>query len=250
MPEFFVKAGKTINVDLPARFVFIDSVTDGKSVLLKGKGISIDIEYLVRGGGKLSNIPEEVVDWEIKNVNTTDVIVVLQYGGIFYDENRLDGDINAITKSANLTKNFNEYYGSETEGIIVNTYTVIGLANPLGSIVDLFIKSIQFSALTPFCAIGRMGTGPFNGTASPGLNLQLNKDSSKPNGEGFVGRGGLTLAEFLPVVASYMPSSIDGSVVTIDYSDAPLRIGQNETLLVMTGSTDKALSASFQWFEE
>lgn len=249
MPEFLIKAGASINFELPARYILIDSVTAGKSVILKGRSGNLDFEYNVRGGGKLSNLHEVVTQWVIKNENSIDVDVVLQGGEILYDENRLDGDVNSLTRPANLTLDKNQFFKGETLIAIVGQFSVFGLINKAGSGKKVYISKIKNTCFGVPIYIERSTEAAVAadlGGVIPLENKMLNEV-------------GATAAEFrigYPVAApagsslALFETTASGEMVSISFDNSPIEIGEGEAVTFIPGSSNNKNSIYLEVFEE
>jgi hypothetical protein len=245
MPSFTVKAGAILNIDLPARYILIDSVTRGLSIILKGRSAHLDLEYVVRGGGKLSGLPEVVSNWVLDNrSNSVDVDVVLQGGEVFYDENRLDGDINALTRFDNLTDDGNAYVFSGYMAGVAGNHGCIEIFNPASSGLEVVIERIKFwHAGTNVVGVRTTANfGSVSGAAS-------NKISSSSVSNSLTG----TFSHMTPYLAG-----INGNIATLtaannaaslDYKNTPPVLREGEGLLLYGSTTNQATSAMVEFIE-
>jgi len=251
MATFTVKAGASVNFDLPARYILIDSVTAGLSVVLRGRSDNLDLEYDVRGGGKLSGLPEIVTHWTLQNKNAIDVDVVLQGGQVFYDENRLDGDVNALVRSDNLTVDGNQFLIGYDDPANVGFRSQVGLWNPVGSAVDVIVGKLLVNGAASSFYLGYDVTKAGYNNFTPGFypNKKINSPIGKAQIYSMVTGFDVMYYNNNIYPISQVPIDSGSSVTMFDFKAQPLIIPEGRMLLVISSVDNSRISASFEYSE-
>lgn len=260
MVKFTVKVGSGLNFDFPVRYLIIDSITDGKSLRLRSMDSDLDIDLTVRGGGKISQMPELVSRWRFDNYNAIDVDVIVQGGSVFYDENRLEGsvsvigdvtisgDVNALTRFDNLTKYENQFVGGFSTGASIDNYTYIGLYNPVGSNVISYLNRYAISAFGQTMSINTINETDYlanvwvvdatwknkniGGVVSKTKKLYI--DTPVTIGEAFID----------------VSSDANGTPFSMDFQNSPIRINEGTGILFYPKVVNNQNTTMLDFYEE
>lgn len=247
MPIFTVPANASINIDLPARYLLIDSITLGKSLILKGRSKNFDIEFTVRGGGKISQLPEVVSDWVFKNNNAIDVDVVIQGGEVYYDENRLDGDVNAITTVDNKTLNGNEFFCGHNIAAVVGRSSYAGLYNPVGSGIKTIVNAVEVQT-TFFSNYHFFNASDYAAANFPIDETCYNKEvgsgnsATKKVGGALIGWPGLIIDLSIP--------ANNFAITKLEMKKSPIVLPEGRGFIIKTAAANSQLTFYSEFYEE
>lgn len=251
MSKITVNTKNKFTEDIGGRSVFIDSIQLNADIVL---------EFVFDGGekekhsivaGSKFNSPDRLINEVIfYNANGFDVDIEYHYSSfLIYDEAKVIGDVNALTRFANLTKDGNQFYFGNNMSAIAGNYSMIGIYNPVGSGVMSYLTNMRLSASgdkMDFYSIDSVEYGLGSWIA----------DQSVPNKQlgGAVGKSHFLMDFASAKRGATMTISVstdsNGTPVPLDFGNAPIEIGEGEGVLLVPASVNTSNTTFIELFEE
>lgn len=246
MATYTIKAKSKADFSIPARYLFIESITAGLSARIRGIGENIETDHNIRAGSKIGQLPEVIQDWTIYNENNIDIDVEIQSGVVFYDENRTSGDINALTRYDNLSEDGNQFISGYNIPAVASTYSVIAFYNPPGSGIKTNIR------VSRLCAYGNVISIRYIVDNDWALLTDLaparNKILGGPDGKTRLGSG--NLFSYIGLQRAQLSTDTYGTPTANDYGNSPIILNEGVGLCFLVMALNSQMTAVIECSEE
>ncbi|MFK5947949.1 MAG: hypothetical protein QM500_04150 [Methylococcales bacterium] len=249
---FTIPANSVISKSFPARYMFVESVSiKGAEFTITSNDEDVPFEYVMSKGAKLSNFPKTLNSYLFENKTALDLKIELLAGQVLFDKNNIEGDINALTRSDNLTSDDNQFIAGYTvAGTAANT-AYMGLLNPANSGVNLNLSGIKVTAGSGQYSVNSLKSS--DGGLVNVTNLFLMNHNKLLGGNASKGQlYALSLAA-TPAGSNVLytaSSNINLSPNDTRFGESPIMIPPDWILFVKESVLNTKLISTFEWYEE
>jgi len=252
MPEIVVvPANSSVEYGFPARYLFVKDISIAGAIFtLKANGDSFSINEEMEKSSKISGLPETLTSWEFVNDTAVELTIIIKAGLVYYEEDKIVGDINSLTTPANKSIEGNQFIAGASQSPVVGQYSQIALNNPLSSGVEVVVSKMElyfdtnamiaFYDNVSFAALGltnlstilsdnynKLSSG-LTGQATMHYGSNVGYDNTKQ--KGFLTHGGFA------------------SISVLD-SSKPMHIEEGYALVITGSVTNKPANATLEWSE-
>jgi hypothetical protein len=252
MSEIFtVPASGTFRTGFPAANLFVEELSipdarfiiEGDVVMQNGDEFSFSEE--VKKGSRLQ-FPGVVYKWNFKNTSALPLTVTLKAGLIFYDEQRLVGDINALTRPENLTANGNRYFASDYYTASSGTYNQYGIYNPIGSGITAYINTMKIASSYQYVSIKKLDSTQWP-LYFPSSFPMKNKDIGGAAANVVTGVYQDIVTQ--GTLVSNLAVDTSGDLTDFDFGNSPIAISEGEAIAFAPGIDNQSLSIFAECWE-
>ncbi len=245
-----VKAGSSFPEDIGGRSIFIDSVQYDNSLFLKvvpAGGVSET--HKIVSGSKFKS-PDELIESVVFiNDSLIDLDVEYHYSAfLLYDEAKIIGDVNSLTRPANLSKDNNQFFGGLVQTATAADFNHIMLWNPPASGVSAWINTLRVNGRGSSVNIVKYN----NNTGFYDLSA-VGKGGANKNYQGGYPAAGLWAYKTTSKIGSYtatLPTDLYGVPTALDLGNKPIEVAEGAGLILQADTAEVVMSSFFEWFEE
>lgn len=230
---------------------FIQNIGTGSiKVVAKNLNKAVKQFSTVIGAGGWRSPESEYDHWVITNNSTValPVSVMIGKGEAGESKVQINADVNALTRPDNLTKDGNRYFGgNDIPAGGADNYGQIGIYNPVGSGVDVFIDVLRL------CNYGSpLAFRKFDSTDL--ASFFTNSFTSNKNIAGAVGNARFYYQWFTSIrIGSEISVSIStdtyGTATPLDFNNSPIKLSEGVGINFI-GDTNKQMTVFGELYEE
>lgn len=230
-------------------FKIESSTADVTVTLYNKKGTKIDF---VSGMGQGDGFVYEDGFHSMEMESATAQSVECNVTDLVMTSNNLVGNISALTTPDNLAKNGVSFFGGFESNAVASNYSFIGLRNPIGSGITVYVENIMLGSTGNTVMLLRHNA---NGISDvPVFTLEHNKQlfGARANARVQTGTSGISL----PVggaqddVIGTVPTDTQGSVSQVKMHGRPIELSEGEAIAARGIVVNTNVAAFFEWFEE
>lgn len=251
MQEIFIlPASGYITIDIPAKFFYVkDITTPGASIRVQATGQTFDIDEVLGKGAKLSFLPEVVNTWFITNQSAIQQTVILKLGLVYYEEDSIVGDIDALVRFDDLTSDKNEFCAGSVSAGAGALYQMNALVNPAGSNKNFLITNLSLQSDHGTVKLtSRAGLPSYGSDMTTILSLTHNKYLGQANGAGrfYAGSGAVTFGTDIMTV----PCGVTENTFNMMLNEKPFLVPPGYSFGMFSGALNYGLKTGIHWKEE
>lgn len=249
MPRITVASKKQFPDIINAASLFIDDMTEGLGIFVKlffSDG-SIEDQEITAGSKFLTGVGANIERVLFINPSVLSGDIEYHFSTLAsYDEAKIIGDVNSLTRFDNLTKDNNEYIGGFQQGAAVGDISCVALSNEGLSVIYVSELKVACPAGSVYIARDTVLFGLTDWTTL--LSYKHNKRSGQPNGDGHVRAGSKQLTPTTSM--TLIPVDPAGSMTPLNFKNAPIELLPGELLNIHGNGQNFIVAANFEWNEE
>lgn len=245
-----------------ASFLFIEYITPGSGVYARiiyenGQG---EDQEIVPGSKFVQSLSGQKI-WKVEFINPSDTVtadIIYRFSTVFgYDEARIKGDVNALTRFDNVSLDGDKFLGGLEHSRAGGYYAGVAWINEIGSGVRVSINRLKVS-----CAAGWFKMFKGNFTAGlPATILDSTFGGSVPRRSNKVIGGALpkmkpwkyedvTFSSWpLTDWIANLPADTNGTPVNLDFKSEPIILNPGYGIVIENDSV-AAINSYAEWSEE
>lgn len=164
------------------------------------------------------------------------------------------GDVNALTRNANLTEDGNQFFCGDNSQANISNYSSVCIVNLIGSLEQVFINHLKVWAIGGDARMRLMDDFATDGAAYISIlrRSASNKDLSAADSASVeVGRDNLSAsAQGVALNNNTILSSSNGAPTEIYFGNSPIEISPNQALIISGTAINSEIGAYFEFSEK